>query len=573
MEGGSNRLGRTTRLCWLTWSLGGVWTAALAGVLVWELFDEATHARQVALGMAEAAYERDMLFRQWNIRHGGVFVPSSQDLETPAADSDEAGLRKLNQLGMMREVYGPSAELSQIHSRVVDVDSLNHIGGADANLPGETIPDRWERDALASFLSDPNLRELSSLGEIDGQPHMRLMHPLVIEQAATDNDNSEAKDARVGSLSGGISVSVPMSLVLPTQRAEMVRRMIGYGAIWGMGLLGIAWGSSSLRRQIQRRQKIEDDLRESRFRIRQITANMPGVVYQFLWHPEDQTYSFPFVSRGIERILGMTPEQVYEDPVALFPGMLCEEKLEPLFESTVEAAENETTWHREIRCRTADGEIKWIRVVSRPRRLPDGDVLFDGVFLDITDLKSVESRLKEAHDILEDRVIQRTIELQESNRELQREISERKRAEKWLLKSEEQLRSFFELGVVGMAVTSPERYWEEVNPQLCKMLGYSEHELTRKTWDELTHPDDLGVEEANFERMLSGVLKEYTGDKRFVRKDGQPLYAVITARCVYDSNGEVENLVMLVRDTGPPANAPPPMNLSNQQTPIPPKAR
>jgi PAS domain S-box-containing protein len=436
----------------------------------------------------------------------------------------------------MQEVYEPSGKLSGISSRVVGIEPINPNNG----------PDKWEQVALMSFISGKS--EVSSLDMIDGKSHMRLMRPLLTEQSCMGCHEEQGR--KIGSIRGGISVSVPMSLVWPMQKAEMIRRVVGYGTVWFLGMLGITLGVGTLRRHIQRRHKIEEALRESRFRIRQIAANIPGVVYQFLWHPADRTYSFPFVSRGVKRMLGFTPEDVYRDPVGFFPGMLFEEEIEPLLDSIVEAAENETTWRREMRCRTVDGETKWIRVSSRPYRLPDGDVLFNGVFLDVTDLKSAESRLQEAHDILEDRVIQRTIELQESNRELQKEISERKRAEQWLLKSEEQLRSFFELGVVGMAVTSPDRYWEEVNPQLCRMLGYSEHELTRKTWDELTHPDDLGAEEANFERMLSGVLKEYTVDKRFVRKDGQPLYAVITARCVYDSKGEVENLVMLVRDAG-----------------------
>jgi len=445
---------------------------------------------------------------------------------------------------MMQEVYERSSVDSEIRSRIVSLDPTN-----PANAP-----DEWERKALMSFLEDESFSEdgsaFSSLDPLHGQPHMRLMRPLVTDRSCTVCH--EERNREIGSLRGGISVAVPMSLVWPTYKVEMIRRVTGYSSAWLLGMLGIVLGTRTLRRQIQRRHKIEEALRESRFRIREIAANIPGVVYQFLWNPKDRTYSFPFISKGLTRILGIKPEDVYSDPLGFLPGMLYQEELEPLFESIADAAENLTTWHREMRCRTSDGEVKWIRAISRPHSLPDGTVLFNGVFLDITDLKSAEARLQEAHDVLEDRVIHRTIELQESNQKLQKEIGERKRAEQWLLKSEEQLRSFFELGMVGMAVTSPDKYWEEVNPQLCKMLGYSEDELTRKTWDELTHPEDLETEKAHFERILSGVVSEYAIDKRFIRKDGQPVCAVISVKCVYDSQGDVENLVMLVRDTNDP---------------------
>jgi PAS domain S-box-containing protein len=439
---------------------------------------------------------------------------------------------------MMQEVYElPGVDL-EIRSRIV---SLNPINPANA-------PDQWEKKALASFVEGESV--VSSLEVVDGQPHMRLMRPLLTDRSCTGCH--EERDREIGSVRGGISVTVPMSLVWPTLKAETIRRVTGYSTTWLLGMVGIGLGTRTLRRQIQRRHKIEEALRESRFRIREIAANIPGVVYQFLWNPKDHTYSFPFISKGLTRILGIDPEDVYRDPLGFFPGALYQEELEPLFESIVEAADNLTAWHREIRCKTTDGEVKWIGATSRPHSLPDGTVLFNGVFLDITDLKSAEARLQEAHSVLEDRVVQRTVELQKSNQRLLREVAERKRAEQWLLKSEEQLRSFFELGIVGMAVTSPDRYWEEVNPQLCKMLGYSENELTQKTWDELTHPEDLETEQAHFERILSGVVSEYAIDKRFIRKDGQPVCAVISVKCVYDSQGDVENLVMLVRDTHDP---------------------
>ena len=98
-------------------------------------------------------------------------------------------------------------------------------------------------------------------------------------------------------------------------------------------------------------------------------------------------------------------------------------------------------------------------------------------------------------------------ELAEANRGLQTEIAERKKAERWLLESEQRFRAYFEQGLVGMVMLSANREWIEANPRFCRLLGYPEKELMGKTWTELTHPDDLPAEEARFKQMLGEKSK------------------------------------------------------------------
>ena len=97
---------------------------------------------------------------------------------------------------------------------------------------------------------------------------------------------------------------------------------------------------------------------------------------------------------------------------------------------------------------------------------------------------------------------QRAAELAEANRGLQTEIADRKRAERWLLESEQRFRAYFEQGFVGMVMLSANKDWIEANPRFCQLLGYPEKELMGKTWTQLTHPDDFPAEEASFNQML-----------------------------------------------------------------------
>ena len=74
------------------------------------------------------------------------------------------------------------------------------------------------------------------------------------------------------------------------------------------------------------------------------------------------------------------------------------------------------------------------------------------------------------------------------------DITKRKQAEEALRQSERRFRNYFEQGLIGMAVTSVDKRWLEVNDRLCEILGYSREELHQKNWAELTHPDDLEPE-------------------------------------------------------------------------------
>jgi PAS domain S-box-containing protein len=129
-----------------------------------------------------------------------------------------------------------------------------------------------------------------------------------------------------------------------------------------------------------------------------------------------------------------------------------------------------------------------------------------------------------------------------------RDMSERKQAEEALRASEERFRRYFELGLVGMAMTSPVKGILEVNDELCRILGYSRGELLKLTWAEMTHPDDLAADVAEFNRLSTGEIDGYTLDKRWIRKDGRVINSIMSARCVRRADGTVDYLVGLVQD-------------------------
>ncbi len=128
------------------------------------------------------------------------------------------------------------------------------------------------------------------------------------------------------------------------------------------------------------------------------------------------------------------------------------------------------------------------------------------------------------------------------------DISERKKAEDSLRKSENLFHNYFELGQVGMAITSIEMGWLEINHRLCEMLGYTKEELVKMTWAELTHPDDLEPDLVQFRRLLSGEIGQYAMDKRFMHKNGSIVYTHLSVACQRNPDNSVEYIIASLQD-------------------------
>jgi PAS domain S-box-containing protein len=118
-----------------------------------------------------------------------------------------------------------------------------------------------------------------------------------------------------------------------------------------------------------------------------------------------------------------------------------------------------------------------------------------------------------------------------------------------LRESEELYRSTFEAAELGVAHQSPDGQWLHVNQKLCEIVGYSQEELRQLKFQDITHPDDLGPELLQLERMRAGLADTYSHEKRYIRKDGAPVWVSIRVSTVRQGNGAVKRFIVVVEET------------------------
>ncbi|MGZ4811055.1 MAG: PAS domain S-box protein, partial [Thermoanaerobaculia bacterium] len=130
-----------------------------------------------------------------------------------------------------------------------------------------------------------------------------------------------------------------------------------------------------------------------------------------------------------------------------------------------------------------------------------------------------------------------------------RDISEARRVSGMLRESEERFRLTIDEAPIGMALVALDGRFVRVNRALCDVVGYTAEELTKLTFRDITHPDDLEADVALAARLARGEIPRYQLEKRYLRKDGASVDITLSASILRDRDGaplyyiaQVENI-------------------------------
>lgn len=247
----------------------------------------------------------------------------------------------------------------------------------------------------------------------------------------------------------------------------------------------------AIARDMSLREQNEQALRQSEERFSQITQN----IQQVLWMRDIETEQVVYISSAYEKIWGRSVTQVYRRPRMLFAD------IHPLdrerFSNTVQNMwKSKYDLDEEYRLLRGDGQICWLRTRTFPIRNDKGIVYrIGGVTEDITAHKEDEEKIH---------------------------------------LSDEKFRLLFESSPIGLCLVTRDYRLAEVNPSFCNMLSYSQEELTGKTLNDITHPDDLNISLKNIDKLFSGEVTGYSREKRYLRKNGEILWCRLHSATILD---------------------------------------
>src|SRR5215467_7117791 len=114
--------------------------------------------------------------------------------------------------------------------------------------------------------------------------------------------------------------------------------------------------------------------------------------------------------------------------------------------------------------------------------------------------------------------------------------------------SEARFKAIFENAAVGIARVAPDGRWLEVNQRFCDIVGYTREETMTKTFDDITHPDDLEADWNQAQRLLVGEIENYSMEKRYYRKDGSIVWIYLTCSLARKADGSPDYFISVVED-------------------------
>jgi PAS domain S-box-containing protein len=166
-------------------------------------------------------------------------------------------------------------------------------------------------------------------------------------------------------------------------RGELVPDRDGLRCVW-----------QGIMMDITARCEAEEALQWSEARFRHVVANVPGMVYQFVYRP-DGTKGYTFVSEGAREIFGREPAAALEDPEALLGLVHPDEQAELRRKARAAAVEGgEFRWQGRVVL--PSGEERFVELVARDHRTPDGGVVSDGLVVDVTEHRRLEEQFRQA---------------------------------------------------------------------------------------------------------------------------------------------------------------------------------
>jgi diguanylate cyclase (GGDEF)-like protein/PAS domain S-box-containing protein len=442
--------------------------------------------------------------REWNARHGGVYVPVSEyGQPNPALKIPERDLTATN--GLKLTMINPAYMTRQIAELVAGKGNVDfHITSLKPIRP-ENAADAWERAALESFES--GTKERLELLQSEKGPYYRYMAPLRVTKPCMKCHQEQGY--KIGDIRGGISISMP-SAQLSGHTLDERQRAIAIALIVFVVTGSLAHFAIHRNRRVVLRMREINEHQEKTIAARTAEAielknryqDMAEMSSDWFW---EQDENFRFVEFSGER------KDESRLPFHSFYGKTRWElpiiglTLEQLEKNRACCERHEAFSHFEYQIRATDGRAHWFSISGRPVFDAGGRFRgYRGTGTDITARKETELELR-----LSARVLEATHD--------------------------------------GILVTDADARIIDANPSLCRSLGYSRSDLLGKN----PRLIKSGRQDRNFYvKMWDQLLStgHWHGEIWNCRRDGTVFPELLTISAVRDENGKLRSYVGVFSD-------------------------
>jgi PAS domain S-box-containing protein len=262
-------------------------------------------------------------------------------------------------------------------------------------------------------------------------------------------------------------------------------------------------GYRGMDRDITLRKLSEATLQQNQSRFQRIAANVPGVMYQYVLHP-DGSHEFIYISDRCLELYELEAATILENAENVFK-LTHPEDFPSLQESIILSASSLQQWSWEGRVITPSGQMKWIQAISQPQQQANGDILWEGLILDISQRKQIEITLHNLSDRLD-----------------------------LAIKSAQ-------IGIWDWDIINDHLVWDD---RMYALYGVKASDFpgAYQAWEAGLHPDDLLSGRTAIQQTLAGE-KDFELEFRVVWPDGTIKYIKAYALVQRDDQGKAQRMI------------------------------
>lgn len=440
------------------------------------------------------------------IEHSGVYraikkcladsIPVSMDNEFPYPD----GTVSWFQLSIQPVPEGVFILSVDITERIVAEQNLKEekdkLASIALSAPGLIYSFRLKPDGSLGF---PYVS--TAVEEVFGLSHEVLKDNI---EVIIDKTVEEDKDLLMNSISESARTLSPWNLEFRYHHPEKGMLWLEGNSIPAKETDGsIVWYGVIM--DVTERKAAEARINEQRAQLKTLSDNLPGLMIYQITGTSFADRRFTYLGNDITRITGRTPQEVMDDPSLLYK-CISSEDLPRMLKEEKEAYDNFSVFNIEIRCRTYKGELRWLNLVSVPRKTDSGQMIWDGFHVDITERKKNQEEIKQSNERFE-------------------MVAKATKDVVWDLNPE-----------------TNEIWWNE---NYFSIFGYEKEEANNLTtsWEKRIHPEDRERVVSNFDSFIKKGEPYWKDEYRFLKKNGEVAYIYDCGYILYDKKGKPYRVV------------------------------